>query len=430
MPDNREAFQEEGEASQPARTSAPDVPRDEQPGGSSSSSAPFPPPPPPPPPAAETQGEMGQRRKPKERCLTEDEIERLKVAFCECSATGADRVISKLLGIPFTKLDLARKAVAEAMFTGKMTAVADLCSGCLTSSRYRGVTPLLAAHFRAWDETQLWTSVRTATDPVRQQKQWHCMSALFSFLLLVQSPEANAAVDHLIIFGSLPTILIALQRQTGELLKAGLDRIGQIHRLEELFAKFDRRAQVGCSDRAGANFRVSDDAVLRHLGWSELQLGCQAHDGHHVTEDLFALRSRFLPRIARATGSLAIGGTIARFSEILCEWLDQNVDRQVGGAISEEAERYRRSLIDLFWPEPPEGLGYLATMRARLRRLIMLRLPNGEWRPGHRTEKLVHLCAGAECCASDEDCKRKFKTYFVAATLPYASIMVSQHRCS
>ena len=92
---------------------------------------------------------------------------------------------------------------------------------------------------------------------------------------------------------------------------------------------------------------------------------------------------------------------------------------------TEAAEAHRMAQIDRWWPfEVKEGkLG-----RKRKRRIIMIRLPNGDWVPFGPGVKIIHYCKGAECCRDEAHTVEKFVVYVVPAILPYSPVTVSQAR--
>lgn len=376
-------------------------------------------------PSQPVPGAPPQQREPSYKALTDGEVARLRELFSmkEGISTNA---LAELAKIPAKKVARAKGALANALITGTEEELRSLCAGSLRDAeRWRNVLPLLGAKLRAWDETPSFVGIQTEPRPDADvvQSYWNIMHAIFTFLVLLEVPGGLEEVEHVVLLGHLPTFLLPLQRQTGEVLRAALKRMEDACDLDTLFSRFRHRVQISCADRAGANGRVSGHDHMTHAGWIELLVGCQAHDAHHCTEETLELRSRLLPRVAKACGSLTLGGLIYKLRLELVEFLK-------GGGLEfrrtdpndAAAEAFRLAHIDLHWP-----LRHADNPRSklRLRRLVMLRLPNGDWR---RHGRIVHVCMGLGCCRDEAHCLAKFICYVVPAILPYAAPSVSQHR--
>jgi hypothetical protein len=364
--------------------------------------------------------------------FTEGQIAKLKESFETGSFGTSTRALSKLAKINRDRVQDARKALAQLIVEGRTSILEDMASTCKSAVKWRGVIPLLAGKLRAWDETQHYIALRSAEDSTMVQRYWPVMHALLTFLLVLEIPNGENLLEHVIVIGDLPTQLVALQKQTGELLAAGLGRISELCDLDELFDGFRDRIQMGCTDRAGANTRVSADSEVTHEGWAEFLLGCQAHDSHHCVDETLSLRWRLLPRVAKACASLQMGGLIVELRDLLAKMFEEHVVRVTGTSLGEEAEAYRMAHINHWWPKVPEGTRMTASLRKRLlRRLVMKRLPNHDWKAAFdELLQIVHYCEGPQCCESETHTKEQFHTYVLPSVLPYAAVRVSQHKWS
>jgi hypothetical protein len=360
------------------------------------------------------------------RCLTDAELRNAKkVLLGKKALMASDSALAELLGVTELKLDLARKAFTEAVIDGKVDLIRDLADASKVAKQWKGILPLLAAKVRYWDETTFTLGVHEDADSGSIQRPWSIMQSVFFFLVLIQCPAANEQVKHLMITGHVPSPLLALQQQTGDLMNEGLLRASSVVDLDALFSHFIAKQQLGCADRAGANSSVSTHDTLTRCGWGELLLGCQVHDSHHCLTETLLLRSRLVPRVASALASIASGGLLTALRQCLIEHIENGgVDRRIeGGGNTAEAEAHRQSCLNAGWPWPKHD-GYHG--KKRTRRVVMERLPNGDWRV--RNGKIVHWCRGRRCCRNYEHCVSQFVTYFVPAVLPYNPVSISQHR--
>jgi hypothetical protein len=190
-------------------------------------------------------------------------------------------------------------------------------------------------------------------------------------------------------------------------------------------------ASLGCCDKAGANNRVSRDAEVSSPAWWELLEACEAHGSHHITEETLSLRSRLLPRTARAIGSVAIGGIVGRFREGLMDYFEKHVERYTEGAISEEDHQFNDCVRQWGFPVRAPLSSPVRRTREKLRHECMKCLPNGAWK--HQVSAadpvVPHFCTGEECCVNVNHTRDKFKTYVVPSMVPMSMVTVSQHRC-
>jgi hypothetical protein len=94
--------------------------------------------------------------------------------------------------------------------------------------------------------------------------------------------------------------------------------------------------------------------------------------------------------------------------------------------------------INEWWPEPTlpdDKVPTFSYRKAWVRRIVMIRLPNGDWQvrleneAGELVGWIVHRCPGPECCRDLRHTKRQFVVYVLPSIIPYASVKVSQHRC-
>ena len=231
--------------------------------------------------------------------------------------------------------------------------------------------------------------------------------------MLFQSRAPGQVPSFLLVSGSVPTALQAMDRSTGENQRQCIyENICVVPELRRLYEGFPLRYRVSCTDRYGANFRtesgLSADGYLPELTNSHWP--CDTHKSATVLST--ALRSVPDDVTGLVNTGLTVGalGSLKQLRDLLNQVLFQELqikqDLPPASAKAHRDEIYRLFL-------PVEGVLPAVRRLNRKRRYILASFLNGHL----NDQPPTHFC-DIDCCASKDETLCNVSLFVVWALLP------------
>ena len=201
-----------------------------------------------------------------------------------------------------------------------------------------------------------------------------------AMLLKLPTPSGTGHDPRpLLVIGSTLTCLQMLERATGSVM---FNAISQNQNESLVASKFAMKVRSVTADMAGAN-SVAEKLVMgqRPADWCHLYFPCNVHIVARCHSRVFHLVDPHIQGLLHFSLSLGVGSALTRFRASLAAVLAHDDLLQViPGSPSAEAVRYREFVIDLFCSSGGNQT---------LRRYLLQRLPNGDWRCRDRVQIYV-----------------------------------------
>jgi hypothetical protein len=290
---------------------------------------------------------------------------------------------------------------------------------------------MMAVVLLAWDETPGHYSVYREEEAKVHQSINQCMLTImlwatcFSFRERGAPPGALPRDKYVILLGDMPLPLLALSRQTGEVLAGALSFLLRLTGVMQVIELFGLQVLAFARDRAGANGRVVKNKEKEHPLTATSPVvfdnGCHQHDLHHCVGEGLCSITRLLPRVVKATGAMDSTGVAERLQKGLEEYLedDAHIAFFVGQQPDGAAKTYRLGAMKQFLVK--RGAGWVSETEWE----FFMTLINGDWQ---RLGIVEHYCVGPRCCLGREDFKRKLRAHLPKMLFYGVMPRISQHR--
>jgi hypothetical protein len=297
-------------------------------------------------------GEAGHGRPPRQ-AATDQQIEKLLDLICS-QKVFTEAALGKGSEMQRKKLKEVRNCLVRMLREHRLEKFEDLLGLLRNAKRFRGLRPLVCTLGRFFDETPAWSGVAVSMEAYSYEYLAN-LQVTFRTFCLQGMMRLNGEERNVFIIGELPRTLFALERQTGEGIRAGLEKGAAGIPFADIHDLGCALWEVGGSDRAGANGRVvAADEVLKE-NVEILHVYCASHDIQHTLTDLLGVRPAFLPRMARALGTLTLIGLINRVREELGRYLRRPGVVVVRPGESSAAAKHHRDLHRRLWWKEARG---------------------------------------------------------------------------
>ena len=253
----------------------------------------------------------------------------------------------------------------------------------------------------SFDESPLFMRVAFDGTPDPQKAKLYVVETSYAFLIKRIGDPVNADAStnpYLLIRGSFSPSIRAASRETARaIVQVLLSTVQPPQGVESLFRHCVRVTET---DEHPSNTKAEHCLadVVRPSGWQYFHSYCCAHKCHKAAERVWASFPNLLSGVIHACKVLAEGNAMHHFREQLRRDIPDMIEISNDTVLPPEAVSYRRKMMQLFFPPLSSPCKHAKAL------LIAEQLLNSDWRI---KGKLVHICAGAQCCLDKQDTIRK-----------------------